>query len=77
MCAAPAACSRVQATIRTFKRPAALHAPPSPPARHPNPVCCLPSHLHSQATNRTFKCPYCPAECTPKDCQELVFPDMD
>ncbi|PRW51023.1 RMD5-like protein A isoform A [Chlorella sorokiniana] len=31
----------------------------------------------AKAANRTFKCPYCPAECTPKDCQELVFPDMD
>lgn len=31
----------------------------------------------AKAANRSFKCPYCPAECTPKDCQELVFPDME
>ena len=41
MCSAPAACSRVQATSRTFKRPAALHAPPSPPSP-PLLLCCLP-----------------------------------
>lgn len=31
----------------------------------------------AKAANRSFKCPYCPAECTPRDCQELVFPDME
>ena len=31
----------------------------------------------AKGANRSFKCPYCPAECTPRDCQELVFPDRE
>ncbi|KAL4442413.1 hypothetical protein ABPG77_004997 [Micractinium sp. CCAP 211/92] len=39
-------------------------------------ICKASIYKIAKAANRSFKCPYCPAECTPKDCQELVFPDM-
>ena len=39
-------------------------------------ICKLSIYKIAKAANRSFKCPYCPAECTPKDCRELVFPDM-
>ena len=28
----------------------------------------------AKAANRQFKCPYCPAECSPQQCRELHFP---
>lgn len=71
-------CFAPQSTNRTSKCPFC----PLPTSCHS--LCCHPPHpaphaicVCLQATNRTFKCPYCPAECTPRDCQELVFPDMD
>ena len=39
-------------------------------------ICKLSILKIAKAPNRTFKCPYCPAECTQKDCQELVMPDL-
>ncbi|KAL4447903.1 hypothetical protein ABPG75_005122 [Micractinium tetrahymenae] len=39
-------------------------------------ICKASIYKIAKAANRAFKCPYCPAECTPKDCRELVFPDM-
>ena len=52
------------------RHPLLLIRPPPAARRCPRPSAA------PQAANRSFKCPYCPAECTPKDCQELVFPDM-
>lgn len=40
-------------------------------------ICKASIYKIAKAANRSFKCPYCPAECTPRDCQELVVPDME
>lgn len=40
-------------------------------------ICKASIYKIAKAPNRAFKCPYCPAECTPKDCRELVFPDRE
>jgi hypothetical protein len=82
--ASPPPCARLPVyevhSART-PRPASppQSTPDNPPLLLPCGHCiCKASILRiAKAPNRSFKCPYCPAECTPKDCQQLVFPDME
>lgn len=52
--------------------------PENPPKMLPcGHVLCSQSILKiARSQNRTFKCPYCPAEATPQNCKQIHFPDL-
>ena len=66
-----------QTVINRATPPLPQSTPDNPPMLLPCGHCiCQASILRiAKAPNRAFKCPYCPAECTPKDCTPLTFPD--